>query len=164
MMDNKNKLIKSATEIRGNFIQECVDLEMIMDTYIAKHFCQDDSKVYELAALILAPRIQWREKLEIFRVLIGKYNLDFADKYKNYYSEINSIIEHRNYFAHLPVDFTDDGISLFEKGIIRFLRFKNYNYDNKVEYLKQLTFTQPQINEHLKLINSYTIAIRNNLK
>ena len=55
-------------ELRGKLLQTCIDLEMVMDSYIAEHFCESDAKVYELATIVLAPRIPWREKLAILSI------------------------------------------------------------------------------------------------
>ena len=73
------KFVELICEMRGKVIQNCIELEMVMDAYIAEHFCDTESKIVELASIVLAPRIQWREKLAIFTVLIEKYNTSFNE-------------------------------------------------------------------------------------
>ena len=150
-------------ELRGKVLQSCIDLEMTMDTYIAEHFCETNSKVYEMATLVLAPRIAWREKLAIFWVLIEKYNEAFKNEYPDFSKDVVNAIEHRNIFAHFPADITANGYKLFkENGIVQFLKFKNYKIasTNQIEYVRFPGYTNDEINGILSGINIYTNAVR----
>ena len=154
-------------ELRGKVLQTCIDLEMTMDTYIAEHFCDTATKVYEMATIVLAPRISWREKLAIFEVLIEKYNKSFKEKYPSFLNDIVNAIEHRNVFAHLPADITANGYKLFkEQGIVPFLKFKNYKVSvtKEIAYVRSPSYSNDEINSILSGIHTYTLEIRNMLK
>lgn len=154
-------------EIRGKVLQGCIDLEMTMDTYIAQHFCETESKVYEMATIILAPRIPWREKLAIFEVLIEKYNQPFKINFPNFLNDITNVIEHRNVFAHLPADITPNGYKLFkEQGIVPFLKFKNYKLPitKEISYVRSPSYTNEEINNILAGVHTYKVEIRYMLK
>ena len=154
-------------EIRGKVLQSCIDLEMVMDTYISEHFCETPSKVFELISLLLSPRVAWREKLIVFTIFIEKYNTDFLSEYPEFSKDITNIIEHRNVFAHLPADITSNGYKLFtEKGIASFLKFKNAKLPktNEIVYMRSPSYTNEEINSILKGINTYTGAIQKMLR
>ena len=154
-------------ELRGKLLQTCIDLEMVMDSYIAEHFCESDAKVYELATIVLAPRIPWREKLAIFWVLIEKYNQAFKDEYPEFSNDIINTIEHRNVFAHLPADLTANGFKLFkEQGIVPFLKFKNSKMPitKEIVYVRSPSYTNQEINSILAGIHIYTSAIHKMLR
>jgi hypothetical protein len=161
------KFINLICELRGKVIQTCIDLEMIMDAYIAEHFCESESKVAELASIVLVPRVQWREKLAIFTVLIERYNQSFKDEFPDFDKDIINTIEHRNVFAHLPADVTSKGYKLFlENGIVAFFKFKNTKMPKtkEVVYMRSPSYTNEKINGILKGIHTYTVAIKKLLK
>jgi len=154
-------------ELRGKLLQTCIDLEMVMDSYIAEHFCESNAKVYELATLILAPRIPWREKLAIFWVLIEKYNQEFKDEYPEFSNDIINVIEHRNVVAHLPADLTPNGFKLFnEQGIVAFLKFKNSKMPvtKEIVYVRSPSYINEEINGILIGVHTYTSAIHKMLR
>lgn len=169
-MDNNEsdqKFIDAICGVRGRFIESCIQLETMMDAYIAQHFCDTNEKVSELAYLVLAPRVSWREKLEIFKVLITKYNKKFEEEYGDFFKDITHIIEHRNVFAHFPADITPDGFKLFKKtGILPFIKFKNQKMPKtkKIVYIRYPSYTEEEFNSNLKSIYIYTIAIQKMLR
>ena len=163
----EQKYVDLISEIRGKVIQTCIDLEMIMDAYIAEHFCETEEKVAELASLVLVPRVQWREKLAIFTVLIERYNQSFKTEFPDFDKDIINAIEHRNVFAHLPADITNKGYKLFQdKGIVAFFRFKNTKMPKTKEIvnMRSPSYTNEEVNSLLRGIHTYTVAIKKLLK
>jgi hypothetical protein len=154
-------------ELRGKVLQTCIELETVMDGYIAEYFCESEDKIIELASIVLAPRIPWGEKLAIFSVLIEKYNRPFMDEYSDFNKDIQNIIEHRNVFAHFPANTTPSGVELFKKvGVVAFLKFKNSKMPvtKEIVYARQPSYTNDEINLILKGIHTYTMAIHKMLK
>lgn len=161
------EFVEIICEIRGKVVNSCIDLEMVMDGYIAQHFCETEDRIVEFASIVLAPRVQWREKLAIFSVLIEKYNASFKVEYADFDKDIANIIEHRNVFAHLPADTREIGYKLFkEQGLITFLKFKNSKMPNtkQIVYTRIPSYKNDEINAILKGIHTYTIAIHKMLK
>ena len=154
-------------EMRGKVIQTCIDLETVMDGYIAEHFSEMEEKIIELASIVLAPRVTWGEKLAIFTVLIEKYNHAFMEKYPEFDKDIKKIIEHRTVFAHYPADVTPQGFILFkEKGKVAFFKFKNAKMPvtKEIVYSSQPSYTNEEINGILRGIHIYTQAIHKMIK
>jgi hypothetical protein len=161
------KLLNLIYELWGKVLQTCIELETIMDAYIAEHFCQSEDKIVELASIVLAPRVSWGDKLAIFSVLIEKYNKPFMNTYPDFNKDIQRIIEHRTVFAHYPANTTRIGVKLFkEEKIVAFYKFKNSRMPKTKEivYNRQPSYTENEINLILKGITTYTIAIHNILK
>ncbi len=161
------KFLDIIYELRGKVIHTCIELEMMMGAYIAQHFCDTDAKVYELASVVLVPRVQWSEMLAIFTVLIEKHNRSFIDEYPNFSKDIINAIEHRNVFAHLPADITANGFKLFkEQGIVPFLKFKNSKMPvtKEIVYMRSPSYTNEEINGILEGVHIYTVAIKKMLK
>jgi len=164
---SEQKFVDAICGVRGRFIESCIQLETMMDAYIAQYFCDTNEKVSELVYIVLAPRVSWREKLEIFKVLITRYNKKFVDDYGDFYTDILHIIEHRNVFAHFPADITPDGFKLFkEKGILPFFKFKNQKMPKtkKIVYIRYPTYTEKEFNFNLKGVYIYTVAIQKILR
>jgi hypothetical protein len=158
-MENKENIIDSdfdifintVFEIRGKLLQTCIELELKMDGYIAEHFCETEEKIIEFGSIVLAPRISWGEKLNIFSVIIEKYNPDFLKEYPSFHSDIKKIIEHRTVFAHYPADTTITGVE----------RFKNTRMPetSKIVYASIPSSSNEDINSILMGIHTYTTAI-----
>ena len=159
----KQMLFQSIVEtIRGRVIHACIDIEFMIDGYIAEHFCNTQDKVDELASLILMPRVSWNDKVEIFSVLIEKYNKQFNTSYPDYKKDIIDLIEKRNQFAHFPSNNTIEGIRHFDKtGNIQFLKFKNFKekVTKDISYQQKPEYSHEEIKNYIAAANKYSKAI-----
>src|SRR5665647_1756247 len=145
-------------QVRGTVLTACINLEIIIDLYIAEKICDTKDKINEMTSLILTPRVSLREKLEIFKVLIAKYNPEFKDKKGNFYNDLKNIIEHRNVFAHLPASVSDEGLDEYNnKGNFMFYKFKNFTDEatKEIGYSRVPIYTNDSIDEILSACNTY---------
>ena len=158
-MDNI-KYLNAICEYRGKFIDACIMLEITMDTFISDYFSEGNKKRSELMALVLAPRVSWREKLAVFTVIIEVNHKDFYDKNSTLNTDITDIIEHRNVFAHLPSNLTPNGQKLYNtKGIISFLKLKNARQKKDIVLIREPSYTAYEFNELIKAIKHYHNSI-----
>ena len=134
-----------------------------MDVYIAEKFCTSKDQINELASLVLTPRIQWREKLEIFKVLILKYNKEFKEDYPTFHTNIKDVIEHRNVLAHLSASVTTDSLNEYNTaGNITFHKFKNFTdgKTNEIGYSRTPFYTNESLDNIIYTCNLYVTAIK----
>ena len=125
-MTTKEKILLDAFNIRGRVIQRAIEIESAIDIYIVEYFSNDLAKQIELRALIVAPRMTFENKFQVFSYLVNKYHPEFESEHKNYKKDITYIIEKRNMFAHFPIDFSDEALKAYEKdGTITFVKLKN---------------------------------------
>jgi hypothetical protein len=125
-MSTAVKIQEASYKIRGHVLQRAVELESLIDIYIAEHFTKDEIKIVELISLLLAPRITLDNKAQVFIYLIDKYNPDFKKANPKYANVLKKIIEERNVFAHYPVDFSDEALAAYERdATIIFVKLKN---------------------------------------
>ena len=156
-----------ANLVRGTVLTACINLELIMDIYIAEQFCDSKDDVNELCSLIITPRVPWREKLEIFKVLISKNSENFKIKNTNFYKDILNIIDHRNVFAHFPANISKAGLDEYnESGRMMFHKFKTFT-DSKtkeVEHSRIPFYTSQVIDNIISNCNFYILEIKEVLK
>lgn len=151
-------LQKAAISCRGHVLQRCVELEMLIDIYIGKHFTKDNTLLEELVTLIIAPRVTFDNKLQVLKVLIDKYDSDFKSKKPRFSKELKEIIENRNIFAHYPVDLSNSSLLLYkESRSITLLKFKNMKDEetNTVKLLNRIKYTDKQITALVDSIYDY---------
>lgn len=151
---------------RGQIIHICTELETIIDIYIAKHFLprqEDDNKVQELVCLILAPRVTWENKRQVFTCLVDVYNPDFRKKNSQYPTDFDLMIQTRNNFAHYPFDNSKDANEKYIKdGTISFMKFKNVrdNKTKKIELFNKVSYSVTEIHSIINCIYDYSDRIK----
>jgi len=119
-------LTHRAYTLRGMIINEAIFLERMIDGYLADYFCKDDTTNKELKLLLLSTdRIVFESKRAIFQQLINTHNKEFAKKHPTIFSDIQYIIEQRNFVAHHILDTSTEGIELIDKNSFRLLKYKN---------------------------------------
>jgi hypothetical protein len=125
-MTTMEAILAATYDIRGRVLQRAIEIETLLDIYISEHFTKDKVKNNELVTLLLAPRISFDNKVQIFTYLVDEYNPEFRKSQPKYTAGLKRIIEERNFFAHLPVDFSKEALSAYEKeGIVTFVKLKN---------------------------------------
>jgi hypothetical protein len=153
---NKKSYPKLVNLIRGTIINACINLEIIIDLYISERFADTDEKINELSSLIITPRVTWGEKLNVLKLLMKKYHPKFAEDKKEIFSNIKNIIEHRNVFAHYPINLSEKAIDIYNKeGKILFTKVRAL-FDEKdkiVKYGSIPYYTNEKINEIITVCN-----------
>lgn len=159
-----NQLVQTAIIYRGTILQEMSIMELVLNQYIAEHFCGDnDEKIAEMHVLILGDeRISLSNKVQIFNAIrstehkewISGYTSSRQPQAKNKpYSliqDLNFVVEHRNIFAHRVLD--GDLVNIFaekEEKAITLIKMKND--------VSSLEYTE----DFFKLIVRVIIDIRN---
>jgi hypothetical protein len=151
-------MLIDAYNIRGRIIQRAIEIESTIDIYIVEHFTKDVAKQVELRALVIAPRVSFENKFQIFSYLIQEYNPEFAEANKGYKKDLPYIIEERNAYAHFPIDFSQEALNNYEKdGIITFVKLKN---SKEFGISTARNTKSDHVNQLLALMNKYAIAIR----
>lgn len=149
--------------VRGLVIQKCTELEWAMEVYISEYFSNDNKRIIELATLVLAPRVSWYDKLDILKTIFELNKVQMNAKMKNYYSDIKSIIEDRNVFAHFPIDQTASALQEFNsKKALRFLKFKNSkeNTLKKLQLVNYKSYTPKQLGIIIDKLEIYAEEIK----
>lgn len=145
----KDLLTDTIIKVRGQVINECILLEYYIDTFITEYFCTNNStKGSELSTLILAPRVTWLNKFQVFETLLKMHNPEFLDVNKDLSKEITEVIEERNIFAHYPNAFDNNAVNDYKNhGIIVFFKFKNATEKEtkKIGLLTIFTYSESDI-------------------
>lgn len=113
--------------------------------------------------LILAPRMEFKPKVEVFRYLVDKYNPEFKESNPRYFTDFVAIVEERNVFAHYPVELSEDALSTFQKdGSLILVQQKNKKLNKKESVLLERTLlTEEGFNTSIKLMFHYINALNN---
>lgn len=148
---NQNKILETAYIVRGIVLQRAIEIETLIEGYITDHFSNDIQKKEELVTLILAPRVSFENKAQVFIFLLGEYKKDFAEKIKVFKENIIKIGEIRNHAAHFPVEFSDYAISVYQKQeSIILIKFKNNGDKRAVDKtINRIHFTKGYVNDYL---------------
>ncbi len=141
-MNNKNtltNLIKQSISFRGHVISKISALEVAMNLFLAKHFCDTDIKQTEiLESLFATKKITYADKVDTVTFLLNKHHKEFIKKHP-YISkrQLIKIGEHRNTIAHCFLNTEDSAMKSFiESDTISFLKYQNskepikYNNDD----------------------------------
>lgn len=165
---SKKTYPKLVNKVRGTILTACINLEIIMDLYISEQFADTNDKINELSSFIITPRISWSEKLEIFKLLIAKYNPVFGKKRSKFHTEIKAIIEHRNVFAHYPAHISQLSIDMYnEHEKMTFAKIKAFTLDGQTKeigYGKVPVYTNKKIDEVILSCNLYIKEIKKLLR
>lgn len=140
----------NADRTRGCIIYHTILLERIMDVIIARHFFATDVlKNHELKELLIADRMEFSKKAEVFMFLLAKEcefkKTDFNQTYPRIKQDFVEIGEDRNRFAH-NLSLMPPTAELKNSEIV-LLKWKN-KAEHKV-------YTIDNINEIMQKLNKY---------
>ena len=126
-------LLETSMIYRGKMLHYMSVLELVMNIYIANHFCgKDNDKISDMQVLILGDdRMSFKAKMDVFIFIAKKYDLKWYQSYQGIRKELKldliHAMEQRNVFAHRVAD-NEDGPLLGEKSskdIVRYVSYKN---------------------------------------
>jgi len=151
-MTQEERIYDAVYNIRGRVIQWAVQIESIIDLYIAESFISDENKIIEFVSLF-GSRIPFMEKLNIFRHIVDTSRPDFGQAIPNYFNDLKGINEFRNIVAHLPVPFSQNEMDDFDnKGIVTFAKLKT---SQKHGLASAIHVSEDWINKLLKSMGDY---------
>ena len=149
-------MMDAVIQMRGSVLQLAVQLEMVIDVYIAEHFTKDVNLINEFICLILSPSVNLKEKLRVFVFLVNKYDPEFKQANPKFAKDLDSIIEQRNAFAHLPIDVSETAIQSYRQDAqLQLIRFKNFSESGETHFAKSFIYTEKAINNLIQYMHYY---------
>jgi hypothetical protein len=156
-MSKHDDLFIEACAMRGQILQYAIEIEVAFDMYISRHFTEDKTKQSELISLLLASRMTFDSKYQVFHYLVERYNPAFSKALPKFSNDFKKIIEWRNMFAHLPIDFSEHAIKAFEgEGKVSLVKLKN---SKEYGLASRGTLTNTTLNGHINMIKKYANEI-----
>jgi hypothetical protein len=122
----------------------------MMEIYIAERLSDKEEKVHELINLVIAPRLTFSQKKEVFDFLLEKYHNDFKKEHQAVLSTMTGLIAQRNIFAHWPAEFSQYAVDVYDsRTSITLIRLKNWRDDNSKELHlgERVEYNQSKTNE-----------------
>ncbi len=124
--EQEKQMLFLCYDARGQIMQQSIEMEKLIEYYIAGKFLEDENKKIEFIITIIAPHVIFSKKIEIFIHLVEKYDSWFNDKYNGITGRLTSLRDERNRFAHWPLDFSDIALTDFiERKGITLVRLKS---------------------------------------
>lgn len=149
------KLIDDVAKIRGVIINQAVTSERLIDEFLCNYFCNDEYKRKLLMELVISDQMMLKPKTALFFKILSIDRNYSKINYDNLNESLKSLAFNRNIVAHWLVNTTDDGIDLYKKGVISFIRFR-YS-DNKGGNIK--SYNQKDLNQVIKKANKTVEAL-----
>jgi hypothetical protein len=139
---------EKAYKLRGEVINQTIQLERVMDAFIASHFCSDETKRTELMILILCTeRITFENKRQVLKWIVENHEKGLIEVHAKLFKNLQEIGEFRNLLAHTYLDienFVDN---------VKSAKIALKKYKNQIDIIK---LTEKEINEKIKVIEFYT--------
>jgi hypothetical protein len=108
-MQIHDELYNISHKFRGQVIEAIIDMENLIDVYIAEYFAPDEEKQSEFAFTILG-LLALKQKIETFGILLRKDSSVHEDERKTLIKNMNCAKNERDAMAHLSVDITEEAI------------------------------------------------------
>lgn len=150
VLDMSN-IMEAAVYERGLIISASINLENMMNIFLAEHFCQGNGKEMEIIETIFATRkYMFDVKRDTILGILEKKNPYIVDG-KLLCKNLQEIIAKRNIFAHYQVDLKEKSLQLFaETGTFTFIKVHNsIKYERfspkDIEDLKELLISCSEI-------------------
>lgn len=89
----------NANKMRGDLINEVINVEVILNRHIALFYCSDEKKVTELVDDIITG-VPLKKKVKLFKDLTKEKAPHIYKSYKEILEELPTIIEMRDLLAH----------------------------------------------------------------
>ena len=139
-----NEALKLAYIMRGSILNEVALLEVMIDIFIATHFCANHRERKDFLTMVLPSNVViFENKRAIFKKLIEKYYPSFKAKMPNYHAFLETVRDYRNKFAHYTLNITPKAIEVMVK-------------TNRIVLLdntkKSITFTFSEISDLIEAI------------
>jgi hypothetical protein len=154
-------LLSNSAHLRGRIIDGTIQVERLIDDYLAKYFCQSQRKSNELKELFFSTNsVVLDAKRSIFSVVIKRENPDFVKLNPKYLSRLDKFIPHRNIFAHAEIDTSSEAIANYKDEIVFFKYVngeqKRHGYSTKkyIQLLQEVDYLTKKTQEALTAMPS----------
>ncbi|MEO6453237.1 MAG: hypothetical protein ABIN97_04155 [Ginsengibacter sp.] len=105
---------KLTAMLRGLVMNSVAHLEIVIDTFLAHHFCKTNRDFKDFMTFILPSNIIiFENKRNIFKKVVEAYYPNLKKEVPNFHALLGKIRDRRNEFAHYPLDITPEGVQLF---------------------------------------------------
>ena len=109
-----NRASMIAAILRGGLMNSVAHLEIVIDSFLAHHFCKSDREFKDFMTLVLPSNILiFENKSIIFKKIVESYYPSLKKEAPNYHGMLEKIRKRRNEFAHYPLDITPEAIQSF---------------------------------------------------
>ncbi len=128
--------VKLSSFLRGAVINEVAFLEIMIDIFLANHFCKGPTEKRDFLKIVMQTKyISFESKRIIFHKLITCYYPDFPKRVKDYHKLIDKIRDCRNKLAHSQLDISPNGIE-------NFIKTKNIFLLDSIKESKELKYSE----------------------
>src|SRR5574339_80111 len=105
-MEWESYINKTIVSLRGPIIEKSIQIETMIDIYIASKYATSKDIEDELICLVLS-NINMNIKLKVFGYLMNKHSKEYTDSNPQFYDDLCLINSRRNAIAHYPAAFDD---------------------------------------------------------
>ena len=124
MQEKIKKIFQNSIHLRGTVLNETVDVERKIDDYLSNYFCKNELIGNELKEMLWnTERTTLGSKKDILFILLNRYEKTLLKEHPTFIDTLERIIPHRNIFAHLSVDYSNDVLERENVEVV----FKKYN-------------------------------------
>lgn len=160
--DEYRRFVERSILYRGKILHDFSMLEQLLDFYIAKHFCGEDTKKnYDLQLLLLNDeKLKFSSKAQIFHYIASRYDEQWYNNYQSKRSVLSAkranalnedllyVIEQRNIFAHRVLNNDEYTSNQPSNGNVAFIRFS--------DEIEVVEYSEERFVELSNLINAIT--------
>jgi hypothetical protein len=147
-VENLVEYVKRVNQKRGELLNETINLENIIEDYIATHFCSDKNKIREFKTLIVW-KMNFDRKINILKSIVNDHHKEwFQGKYPDFFTDVRKIQSLRNDLAHMSLPVNLKSGDNMKKQVVELT--------NTANQLK--TITEKEIDKTISLAKMYVIA------
>jgi len=131
-----SEAVKFSSFLRGAVLNEVAFLEIMIDGFLANHFCKGPAETRDFLKLVMQTKyISFESKRVIFHTLVKEYYPQFVKDVKDYHKLIGEIRDCRNKLAHCQLDVSPNGIE-------KFISTKNVFLLNSIKESEELKYSE----------------------
>ena len=140
-------MLKASFACRGRILQLSIQMETLMDLYIAQQFFDNEDKQSDFSTLLLS-EVGLNKKSGLFMYLLEKTPGSLSRTYlKAFRKKIVLVIDERNLFAHYPIAFNGEAIEKFNStGAITFVKMRRGRHEGKEQVGLRYVYTEAAVN------------------
>jgi hypothetical protein len=104
-VERLNALFAIARDIRGNFIDQAIWIDVLITDILAQYFVPDEGKRRLLSSDVLAgPDASFSGRIDILRKVVFRSYVTFKEEYPDLFDKLDKIRRFRNRLAHARLD------------------------------------------------------------
>ncbi len=111
MIPDRKDYHELSDKLRGQIIGATINLELVIEQFIALYFCSNDiKKTKEFIKLIFKENTGFGRKIELLEYILSNEDKELLIVHPNVLRNIKTIVEYRNNLAHRYLDTTRNSI------------------------------------------------------